>query len=59
MELELTTGTDAYADCGGRLRRIGEDVTEELEYAPCEPRRVCRRLIDVNYTAMASVSSAA
>lgn len=21
-------------DCGGRLRRIGEDVTEELEHVP-------------------------
>lgn len=27
-------GADACADCGGRLRRIGEDVTEELEYVP-------------------------
>jgi len=34
MEVELTPGTDACADCGGRLRRIGEDVTEELEYVP-------------------------
>ncbi|MBV0893029.1 IS66 family transposase [Paracoccus sp. Z118] len=33
-EVELTPGTDACADCGGRLRRIGEDVTEELEYVP-------------------------
>jgi Transposase and inactivated derivatives len=34
MEVELAPGTDACADCGGRLRRIGEDVTEELEYVP-------------------------
>jgi transposase len=34
MEVELTPGVDACADCGGRLRRIGEDVTEELEYVP-------------------------
>lgn len=34
MEVELTPSTDACADCGGRLRRIGEDVTEELEYVP-------------------------
>ena len=34
MEVELTPGSDACADCGGRLRRIGEDVTEELEYVP-------------------------
>jgi len=30
QEIELTTGDDACADCGGRLRRLGEDVTEEL-----------------------------
>jgi transposase len=34
MEVELTVGAEACADCGGRLRRIGEDVTEELEYVP-------------------------
>lgn len=34
MEVELTPGADACAECGGRLRRIGEDVTEELEYVP-------------------------
>ena len=34
MEVELTPGADACADCGGRLRRVGEDVTEELEYVP-------------------------
>ena len=34
MEVERTPGADACADCGGRLRRIGEDVTEELEYVP-------------------------
>jgi transposase len=34
MEVEPTPGTDACADCGGCLRRIGEDVTEELEYVP-------------------------
>jgi transposase len=34
MEVELTPSTDACADCGGRLRRIGEDITEELEYVP-------------------------
>jgi hypothetical protein len=34
MEVELSPGADACADCGGRLRRIGEDVTEELEYVP-------------------------
>ncbi len=34
MEVELSLGADACADCGGRLHRIGEDVTEELEYVP-------------------------
>ena len=34
MEVELGPGAEACADCGGRLRRIGEDVTEELEYVP-------------------------
>src|SRR5690606_25004592 len=34
MEVELTPGAEACADCGGRPRRIGEDVTEELEYLP-------------------------
>jgi transposase len=34
MDVELTPGAGACADCGGRLRRIGEDVTEELEYVP-------------------------
>lgn len=34
MEVELTPSVEACADCGGRLRRIGEDVTEELEYIP-------------------------
>jgi len=34
MVVELTPGTEACADCGGCLRRIGEDVTEELEYVP-------------------------
>jgi hypothetical protein len=34
MEVELTTGDDDCAQCGGALRRLGEDVTEELEYLP-------------------------
>jgi transposase len=33
-EIELTPSTENCADCGGTLRRIGEDVTEELEYVP-------------------------
>ena len=34
QEIELTTGDDDCAHCGGALRRLGEDVTEELEYVP-------------------------
>ncbi len=34
MEVELSPIAEACADCGGHLRRIGEDVTEELEYVP-------------------------
>ena len=34
MEVEQSPGTNACADCGGGLRRIGEDVTKELEYVP-------------------------
>ena len=31
------------ADCGGRLKRLGEDVTEELEYVP--GRFVVKRIV--------------
>jgi transposase len=34
MEVELGPAADACAGCGGKLRRVGEDVTEELEYVP-------------------------
>ena len=34
MEVELTPGNTECAHCGGKLRRLGEDVTEELEYVP-------------------------
>jgi len=34
MTVEIAPGGDACAGCGGRLRRLGEDVTEELEYVP-------------------------
>ena len=33
-EIELLPKQDDCAACGGRLRQVGEDVTEELEYAP-------------------------
>ena len=34
QEIELAPSSDCCLGCGGRLRRIGEDVTEELEYVP-------------------------
>jgi transposase len=34
MEVELTTGDEDCTQCGGALRRLGQDVTEELEYVP-------------------------
>lgn len=34
MHVEILPGKDACARCGGSLRRLGEDVTEELEYVP-------------------------
>ena len=34
MEVELTPGSADCEQCGGKLRRLGEDVTEELEYVP-------------------------
>ena len=50
MEVELSPAADDCAACGGALRRIGEDVTEELEYVPgrfvvnriVRPRFACR-----------------
>jgi len=47
-ESELTPG-ETCADCGGGLRTLGEDVTEELEYVPgrfvvnrfVRPRKAC------------------
>ena len=34
VEVELTPGNTACAQWRGKLRRLGEDVTEELEYVP-------------------------
>ena len=34
QEVKLLPKGDCCAGCGGTLRRIGEDVTEELEYVP-------------------------
>lgn len=43
IEVELTPGTAECGHCGGKLRRLGEDVTEELEYVP--GRFVVNRII--------------
>jgi len=48
-DMELSPG-DACGHCGGTLRTLGEDVTEELEYIPgrfvvnriVRPRRACK-----------------
>jgi transposase len=34
---------DACASCGGKLKLLGQDVTEELEYVPC--RFVVNRIV--------------
>ena len=34
--IESLPETDDCVACGGRLRRVGEDVTEELEYGEAE-----------------------
>jgi transposase len=34
MEVELTPGEKSCSGCGGTLRRLGEDITEQLEYVP-------------------------
>ena len=53
VEVKLTPGNAQCGHCGGKVHRLGEDVTEELEYIPCpapppigiEPiTHQCRRL---------------
>jgi len=34
IEVGLTPGSADCARCGGKLRRLGEDVTEDLDYVP-------------------------
>jgi transposase len=48
VEVELTTGDTDCAQCGGALRRLGEDVTEELEYLP--GRFVVNRIVRPRFT---------
>ena len=40
---EVLSPGEACSDCGGNLRQLGEDVTEELEYIP--GRFVVRRIV--------------
>jgi transposase len=40
---QILEAGDSCGDCGGRLKRVGEDVTEELEYVP--GRFVVNRII--------------
>ena len=40
---EVLSAGDACSDCGGNLRQLGEDVTDELEYVP--GRFVVRRIV--------------
>jgi len=43
-EEEVLSAGDRCTDCGGKLKRLGEDVTEELEYVPgrFKVRRIVR-----------------
>ncbi len=34
LEVALTPSDTAWAQCGGKLRRLSDDVTEELGYVP-------------------------
>ena len=43
IEVELTPDSADCAQCGGKLRRLCEDVTEELEYVPA--RFVVNRIV--------------
>ena len=60
-ETVLSAG-DACADCGGRLKRLGEDVTEELEYIPgrfvvnriVRPRMACACCEQITQAALPS-----
>ena len=60
-ETVLSAG-DACADCGGRLKRLGEDVTGELEYVPgrfvvnriVRPRMACTCCEQITQAALPS-----
>jgi len=43
LAAEVLSRGEACSDCGGNLRQLGEDVTEELEYIP--GRFVVRRIV--------------
>ncbi len=60
-ETVLSAG-DACADCGGRLKQLGQDVTEELEYIPgrfivnriVRPRMACTCCEQITQAALPS-----
>lgn len=47
-ETELAPPSESCRSCGGAMRRIGEDVTEELEYVP--GRFVVNRIVRPRFT---------
>lgn len=47
-ETVLTPSSDSCGSCGGAMRRIGEDVTEELEYVP--GRFIVNRIVRPRFT---------
>ena len=47
-EVEIAPSSDSCGACGGTLRKIGEDVTEELEYVPA--RFVVNRITRPRFT---------
>jgi len=63
IEQVLSVGEDC-PDCGGDLSKLGEDVTEELEYIPgrfvvnkiIRPRMSCRRCETISQAPMPSIA---
>jgi hypothetical protein len=48
---EILSPGDACGDCGGALKQLGEDVTEELEYVP--GHLVVKRIVRPRMTCIA------
>ena len=55
MEVELTPGSADCEQCGGKLRRLGEDVAEELEYVPV--RFIVNRIVRPRFEVRAEIES--